>query len=131
MGWNITDALSRAPFGPDPAWRANDPIGSPIGEAPHAPSWQTTPGGGGGTKRQLICKTAQVLNWLLYYTAEAPLDPYTLNAVLWDFKVEPFEKQLRISTTAIESVFPGLAYYELAVLNLTYESTSPEPVADG
>lgn len=111
------------PFGPDPAFNPYDPVGSPIGEEQRAPVLHTTPGGGGGVKRRLVCKQCQVLDWLRYYTSEQPLDPYCLNGVLWEFTAEPFEKQLRISTTAIESVFPGLAYYELAVLNLTYDST--------
>ena len=123
MTWNITDALSRSPFGPDPNWRFNDPAGSPIGEEPRAPSWSTTSGGGGKTQRRLLIKQAQAWNWLEFFTATQPLDPYTLNAVAFEISCEPFEKQLRLSTTAIESLFPGLAYYELAVLTLVYEST--------
>lgn len=112
------------PFGPDPTFNAADPLGSPLGEEPRAPAWQTTPAGASKLERRLVCRQCQVVNWINYFLLEAGVhaDPYIGNCNLWEIKCEPFEKQLRISTTAIEAVFPGLAFYDLAVLTLTYEN---------
>ena len=111
------------PFGPDPAFNAADPVGSPLGEEPHAPILNTTPAGGGGMKRRCLCLQRQVLDWLRFFTTVQPLDPYTLNGVLWEFTASPFERQLRVCPSAIEALFPGIAYVELAVLDLVYQST--------
>jgi len=65
--------------------------------------------------------SSDVWNWYEYFTATAPLDPYTINAVLFDFHQRPFEKQQRLAGNTL-TFGPGVANYEISLLDLVYES---------
>ena len=99
-----------------------DPLVNPLGEMPGYPRWRTTPAGGGGTQRSLWCSTVDVNNWMLYFTVTAPLDPYTMNGVCWEFSVKPFERQQRLAVSP--AIFgPGVATFGYSILDIQYEST--------
>jgi hypothetical protein len=100
---------------------AFNPLTAFCGEEPGFPRWKSSPAGGVRLQRELLVLTNDLANWLYFFTAQAPIDPYLTATNLWEFGARSFEKQERIQyDTSLAG--PAVAYYQYSILELTYES---------
>lgn len=97
---------------------AFDSLVNYCGERQEYPKYKTSPGGGCTVYRSLDVLAADVNDWIVYFTTN-PIDPYTMNGNCWEIVVHPFDKE---QITAASIYVPGVASYQLAVINITYES---------